>query len=286
MSDLSVSVGSSLIQNLFSSLSYPWRKRVDAALALDDDDIEAEFVDLSDDADLSGNEPDFVADLLNAYLAASAQERTSGDVEKALHDLFSPYVDGNNPRISTVAAGALDQMASDPAFPKKLDAFLKTRGPSVGLDWIEFELSEKPSSHMGNPLRLEGLKIGVRAKGHACIKVLGKEFCIRFTTPWFRFTGKKAATTFVVDGLKIAATAEVENVDFVIKVKIWKWSFSIRIGVTKYINKYLRNQKPVLADFSAVVIRVPGLDRTYKPSAISMPQDPATTQLLLDGKFS
>lgn len=284
MSDVSLSIGTSLVANLFASIDYPWRKRIDVDRFLDwDDEIECEVVAVNPEyegSDYAGEEPDYLDPLIDLFLAHRERAVEPGSPEEALVALFQPYVSGT-PSRDTI----LERMDADASAPERLAAYWK---PSlkVSVEWVEFELSKAPNAAMGNPVTLGDLRIAVRAKAKACIRAFGESVCIKITSPWVRFEGKKIEVALPVEGLKVKAHARAHDIDFVIKIKVWKWTYKIRIGMTGYVNKFLSKTRPVLADFGTVKIVVPGLDRTYSINAVAIPSSNSATTIAVDGKFS
>jgi len=139
---------------------------------------------------------------------------------------------------------------------------------------------------MGNPLTLKDLRFAVRARLRGCIRIFGRESCVTVTTPRIRFEGRKAALFFDVVGTRIYGRAKVSNIDFVWRIRILRWTVSIRVGVTGLINRQLAGKRPLLADFSTVAIAVPGVARTYRPNAIAVPPSTSETRIEVDGDFS
>jgi hypothetical protein len=199
--------------------------------------------------------------------------------------LIAPYAGEAAPGGSNPVAAIKLRMAQDSAFPARLESFLKAR-LGAGIDWIEAELSQMPSSAMGNPIRLSNLRIAVRARAKACIRIFGREVCVSATSPWIRFEGRQAALFLDVEGTKILGRARVADLDFVMTIRIFGREIKIRIGVTGLVNRQLEKQRPLLADFGTVRINVPGVQRVYTPTSVAVPQSSSETRVDVDGRFS
>ena len=283
MPDISLSVDTSFVQMLFSAVNYPWRKRIDGdrMLTSDDEEIPFEVLGQGGDEDDAGGGDEYLNELIETYLSHKGDPRNQGSAEEALHKLLEPYRQAGDDKSSIRSA-----LLNDPKGGDKIETFLRALRGGVTLDWIEFELSQKPNSHLGNPLALTNLKIAVRAKAKLCARIFGRERCISITTPWSRFEGERVEVALIEDGLKIKARAKARNVDFTVKVKIGPFTFTFRIGVTSHINRYLEKNSPVLVDASDIRIKIPGLDLTYRPVALDVPSSGTETTVSADGSFS
>lgn len=293
MADLTIAVDSSLARDLFASLDYPFRMRVgDKALS---DVPLAGGAELDWDADVGSFPEDQIADfdagpLLEAtvqgYFEQGLAAKFVADADDAeAAALVAAYADGIVPDSPDAVAKVLERMAADDAFAAKAKAFFEARLDS-GVEWVEAELSQKPDVAMGNPLTLGGLRFAVRARLKGCIRIFGREVCVTVTTPWIRFEGRRAALFLEVAGKQIYGRAKVSDIDFVWRIRILRWTITIRVGVTGLINGQLARQRPLLADFGTVAIAVPGLGRTYRPGAVAVPPSATETRLEIDGDFS
>jgi hypothetical protein len=148
---------------------------------------------------------------------------------------------------------------------------------SVDIDWIKVE-AEKPVLRLGNPISLSSMVCKVQARIRACIRVLGKKICVSLTTPRMRLEGREANLALSSQGAITFAQAQFKDLDFVIKIKIWKWSFEIRIGITSLVNKQLRKQGPLQildlspleqpVPFSAMKVKIHGLSYSSKDAGL------------------
>jgi hypothetical protein len=307
MADLIATVTSSLANDLFGSLNYPFRMRVDGNMALAKDSGAKDSGSETALAEDSGSEVDidwlpaksaeedhgFEADLeplLDALIEACLESQSGAPLMASEPDaeaeaLVQPYLAGDDTGRAGQIAGVKARMAQDAAFAAKLETFLKAR-LGAGIDWVEAELSQMPASAMGNPLTLSNLRLAVRARARACIRIFGRKICVSATSPWIRFEGRRAALFLDVVGTKIFGRAQLSDLDFVMTIRILGRNIKIRIGVTGLVNRQLARQRPLLADFGNVRITVPGVGRVYQPSTVTVPASSTETRLELDGGFS
>ncbi|MDN3646344.1 hypothetical protein QWY75_09040 [Pontixanthobacter aestiaquae] len=301
MTDLAMIIGSTLAQDLFGALKYPYRMRVDGNVksaakggnpdfpVAEGEDAEITFLDgdtSSDDDAFEANFDGVLDAIIDAYLdQESGQGLVSADSDAEAHALVAPYaVDESSSRSKSISS-IRQRMEDDDEFGQKFSDFASSRF-EAGIDWVEAELSKRPDPAMGNPVTLSNLKIAVRARAKACIKVFGRKFCVKATSPWIRFEGKQAAVHFDVDGAKIYGRGQVSKLDFVMTIKILRWRIKVRIGVTGIVNRQLSKQRPLLMDFSSVRVKVPGVGLKYSISSVDMPASGTETRIVLDGQFN
>lgn len=295
MADFIATLTSSLANDLFGSLNYPYRMRIDgnvvAAEAVDptDSEVEVDWLPLSTPEESQGFEAD-LEPLLDAVIEACLDRRSAvpflaeePDVEAEA--LVAPYTGDDGTGGGVELAAIKSRMVQDPTFAEKLEIFLKAR-LGAGIDWIEAELSQMPASAMGNPLTLSNLRVAVRARAKACIRIFGRQICVSATSPWIRFEGQRALLFLDVVGTKILGRARVSNLDFVMTIRILGRTIKIRIGVTGLVNNQLARQRPLLADFGTVRIAVPGVSRVYQPTAVAVPFSSSETRVEVDGRFA
>jgi len=111
---------------------------------------------------------------------------------------------------------------------------------------------------IGNPISLSKMACKVQAKIRACIKVFGNKICVSVTTPKIHLEGRAANLTLSSRGPVTYAQAQFSDLDIVIRIKIWKWHFTIKIGITSLVNKELRKLGPIkLIDLTPLEQAVP-----------------------------
>jgi hypothetical protein len=293
MADLIATVTSSLTQDLFGSLDYPYRMRIDDKMAVDASpdagEVTIDWLPNGSTEENHGFEADFEP-LLDALIVSVLDQRpnkllASDEEDAEAAALVEPYIGDDASSRSAQVVMIKERMEQDAAFATKFQGFLQSR-LSTGIDWVEAELSQMPNSAMGNPLSLSNLRMAVRAKAKACIRVFGREYCISATSPWIRFEGRRAALFLDVVGLRIYGRARVTDLDFVMTIRILGREIRIRIGVTGLVNRQLERQRPLLADFATVAITVPGVSRVYRPTALAIPTSTTETRIEVDGSFA
>jgi hypothetical protein len=158
--------------------------------------------------------------------------------------------------------------------------------------WARASTGSRPSCRKcrrrrwATPQTLSNLRLAVRARARACIRIFGRKICVSATSPWIRFEGRRAALFLDVVGTKIFGRAQLSDLDFVMTIRILGRNINIRIGVTGLVNRQLARQRPLLADFGNVRITVPGVGRVYQPSTVAVPASSTETRIELDGAFS
>jgi hypothetical protein len=152
---------------------------------------------------------------------------------------------------------------------------LDKRGPSVDVKWIKLDVTERPTLTLGNPVSLAHIVVHVQARIEACIKVLGKKFCASATSPRVRIEGREALIDLTNRGALVNGTPRFKDVDIVIRIKLWKWTYDIRVGVTGRINDQLRKAGPIkLIDLSAMEQNVPYSSSKIQIESIAVAPDP------------
>lgn len=295
MPDISASVGSSLVTGLLASLNYPFVLRFEDRAFIEE--ARATDVDVKIGERQPSAEPDldalergdlFLDTAIEAYVrAVSKSGGTEGGEEFALlKTLFEGFeIDRARPEEESRRKLHADIEAGDQeVFSKRFGEYL--RGIKFSVRWVEVEVSARPDSTLGNPIRVQNLRLKVRAKVEACIKVFGKKYCATATSPWMTLEGREAAVELLESGLRVRAEARVSDIDIVIRIKIWKWHYDIRIGVTGIVNGFLSKQAPTVLDLSKMELPIPRLGRIYRPQAVDVPAHASTTTINIDGSFS
>jgi len=151
---------------------------------------------------------------------------------------------------------------------------------------VELEVGKQPGASLGDPITLSDLALSVRTKIRACIRVFGREFCASLTTSWLRTETAALRLDLQTRGLQLVGLPSASDVDILIKIKIWKWSYTIRIGVTGYVNDHLRGMTLMLLDASTIRLPIPMLGRTYVVNALGLGSEPNALSVSVDGGWS
>lgn len=320
MTDIVAALGTTLAQGLFSSLDYPFRHRLDSdRMTSSDGETNLDFeIDPSPSHEEVVSGDDLLLASIEAFVAVipyapGGRVSELGEVERRLYELFSPYLadtrvgtgdaraetGGARPvlqmsgseiqrgqRGGSVTQAILEAVEKSDDFGERFAEFARS-GPYFRIDWVELELSEEPKASLGNPIRLQGLKVAVRAKGKACVRVLGKEFCTpSITTRWLRAEAAELRVLLESRGLQVYGLPSASNVDITITLKIFKWTYTVRIGITTHVNRALAKQRPLLFDASVLRLPVPALGRTYAPTRVATPQGADATTVEIDGRWA
>ena len=202
--------------------------------------------------------PELSAALENAILDVAKQVR-DGSIDlkdedpekiKALK-LIAATIPGPGKEETDIIINASEEVG------KAIGILLDKTAVSVDVLWVKVEVS-KPKLKLGNPIVLSGMACKVQAKIQACIRVLGKRFCIKVTTPQIQLEARELALTLTNVGPVTYALPKFTDLDIVIKIKIFKWYFTIRIGITSVVNEQLRKEGPIkLLDLSYLEQTVP-----------------------------
>lgn len=259
-SDISLVVSNILGKKVLDAIPFPIEMDISPTLAiaaggeLGDASIQAEQED-TQYPEVYALSAEFEKHIL--YVAEQAKNGTI-DVSKeppdevaAVNVLAKRIFDGAQNIQKLYAAAEDDELRA------ALSKIIISSALKVSIQWIRLEL-EKPQLTLANPIVLGNMVAKVQAQIRACLKVLGKEVCVTVTSPKVRIEGRQALLSLFGQGPKIFASPRLSDIDIVIKIKILKWSFKIRIGVTDLANKQLQKQGPILLmDLSTFEQKIP-----------------------------
>ncbi|PJI93209.1 hypothetical protein BC777_2080 [Yoonia maricola] len=162
-------------------------------------------------------------------------------------------------------AGTLDEIG------EALSAVVNKKFFEFSVLWAQLRIVDRPKVDLGNPIRVLDLSTRSRAKAEGCIKVFGKRYCARVTSPWIRVDGQEAALNLITSGTVVSARPRFKNLDFVITIKILRWRFKIKIGLTTLVNRYFDRLPPAeIADLSAFEQPIPFSSSQTKLKGISI----------------
>ncbi|MCR9089211.1 MAG: hypothetical protein NXH97_21005 [Rhodobacteraceae bacterium] len=147
--------------------------------------------------------------------------------------------------------------------------------------WAQLRIVSRPDLDLGNPIRLSGLSTRSRAKAEACIKVFGRRLCARVTSPWIRVDGEELTLHFLTSGSKVSIKPRFKNLDFVITIRVFGKTFTIRIGFTTLVNRYFDRLPPAeVADLSVFEQPIPFSDKITRIKSVSVRDDPKGVRLI------
>jgi hypothetical protein len=191
----------------------------------------------------------------------------SKDELKALQTLASVIGDKDN-QDAPIYESTTDEIK------EALSVIVTAKSVSVDVEWVKIEV-EKPHIKLGNPIVLSDISVRVQARIKACISIFGKKYCIHVTTPRVHLEARNAFLQLLAQGPIVSALPHFEDLDIVISIKIWKWTFTIRIGITGIVNNQLKKQGPIaLIDLSAFEQGIPFSSKKLKISDLRFPALP------------
>jgi len=221
--------------------------------------------------------------------------------ELELSEVNEAFANGISEMVQRVREGTIDESSVDPAQlaamrtlvkatdasgdkaafykadPEEIDRALSElvsrRWVSVEVEWVKVEVG-KPDITLANPILLSGMSFRVQARVKGCIKVLGKKYCASVTSPWVRLEARQGRLELMADGPRIKALPQLRDLDIVVKIRIWKWTIKVRVGITSLVNKQLKKQGPILLlDLSALEQPVPFSSKKLRIDAFDFPSD-------------
>jgi hypothetical protein len=134
----------------------------------------------------------------------------------------------------------------------------------------------KPVLALGNPIVMSKMTFKVQARVKGCIKVLGKKYCATVTSPWVHLEAREGLLELSSAGARISVLPQFRDLDIVVKIRIWKWTIEIRVGVTTLVNKQLRKQGPIqMLDLSAFEQAIPYSTKKVAFESVDFPSDPS-----------
>lgn len=149
--------------------------------------------------------------------------------------------------------------------------------------WAQFRVVSRPTAELGNPVRLTGLSTRSRAKAEACIKIFGRRLCARATSPWVRVDGEEIALRFLASGSKVGVKPTFKNLDFVITIRIFGKTFTIKIGFTTLVNRYFDRLPPAeVADLSAFEQSIPFSNKSTRIKTVIVADDPLGVRIVAE----
>lgn len=131
----------------------------------------------------------------------------------------------------------------------------------IDIHSVSLVVPNKPTITLGNPVKISDLTVQVKARFKASIRVFGKEYSTHKSTPWVSLHGRSATLRLCAEGAKIMGTVNLDDIDLVAKVKIFKWHYDCQLGLTKIMNRQLAKRSAFeLLDLS-------GFQRSLIPDA-------------------
>lgn len=269
MTDARVMLATAAARKLVDAINFPLLIQIPAARAagLGQADIEVASGDASAQSD--DNEVPEISQEFEQFIATMAQRAVDGTLDGragtseqlAALKTIGGYLGGNKER-------ALYGPEADEV--KAALAVLVTRmSISVEVQWVKVEL-DRPTVTMANPIVANQFACRVQARVRACLKLYGKKVCVSVTSPRIRLEARAATFALSAAGARVLGQPSFNDLDIVIKIRIWKWTYSIRIGVTSLVNEQLRKQGPIqIADLGPLEQGIPYSGRKLAISSLS-----------------
>lgn len=179
-------------------------------------------------------------------------------------------------------AGARDalMLASDGEF-RALLAVLKFWWEH---EWTRIRVKQRPTLSLGNPIVLSNIELRVQVRGRVCVKapLIGTKCTPRFNSPQFNLVGKNLRIHLVSVPPRVIGTAQFDDIDIRICVRVIKWDICIRIGVTGLVNKALAKERFKVVDFGSLEGGIPYSGKKVKVSDIRPTQGGGGLQIEID----
>lgn len=121
----------------------------------------------------------------------------------------------------------------------------KTPRSKVIITSLLLVVPSAPTVVVGDPIRISDITFDLRAKVKICFRTWGKWRCVNASTGWVKLTGREATLNLSSSGTEVYAAPEVGNMDVLVSVKIVKWRYKFRLGITKILNRKLLQRGPI-----------------------------------------
>jgi hypothetical protein len=278
--DVGVLVATALARRVMDAIPFPISIRIPSARAEQEGDGELGEADLEFTPIRTEGEDDLpelseINDTFASGISEMVQRVREGTVDESSAD---PAQLKALKALAAVLDANPDKAAFYQANPGDIDAALtelvSKRWVDVNVEWVKVEI-ERPLLTLSNPILLSNMVVHVQAKVKACIKVLGKKFCATVTSPRLRLEARQARLELGSSGAKVTALPQFKDLDIVLKIKIWKWTVKVTVGITGLVNKQLRKQGPIqLLDLSAFEQTIPYSTKRVTFESFEFPADP------------
>lgn len=277
MSDASVLIATAAAKKLVDAIDFPLMMQIPSgrSIGLGEADL---GIAASDGAPGDDEIPE-ISSGFEAFIGDMAKRAIDGTIDSragTAEELAALKVIGQN--LEAKGEGGLYGKGTDDV-KKALGVLLTKRSVSFDVQWVKLEL-DKPTVQMANPITASKIGCRVQVRVKACIRIFGRKICVTVTSPRIRLEARAATLALSGAGAKVMAQPAFKDLDVVIKIRIWKWTFSIRIGVTGLVNEQLRRQGPILiADLSALEQDIPYSRKRLAIAGFAFGTDPKGLQI-------
>jgi hypothetical protein len=282
MSDASVLIATTAAKKLVDAIDFPLQLQIppgrsSAGLGEAELTITAGDGPLGDDEmpEISGPFEAFIGDMAKRAMDGTLDART-GNAEQ----LAALKVIGKT--LAQKGEGALYAKGADEV-KKALGVLITKASVSFEVQWVKVQM-DRPTVLMANPITASKIGVYVQARVKACIRIFGRRVCVTVTSPRIRLEARAATLSLSGAGPRVMAQPAFKDLDIVIRIRIWKWTFSIRIGITGLVNEQLRRQGPILvADLAALEQDIPYSRKKLVIASFAFATDPKG--LLIDASM-
>lgn len=275
MSQVGLLVEKAVGEAALDAIQFPISLRVPSALTTGEGEdigaaeIEVTFGEGAEPTELGVEFERFITEMAQGVQDGSVDvEALPADQLKALRTIAASFKEGRNPRSGPMTAGNQQEIRD------ALGVLVNKKTVSLDIEWVKIDV-EKPAITLDNPIVLSGMVVHVQARVKACVKV-GVQFCAKITSPRIRLEARRLNLALSGQGPKVMAMPSFNDLDFVLKIKIYKWSFDVRIGITSIVNGQLRKQGALqILDMSFLQQQIPYSTKKARISGFSFPSNPA-----------
>lgn len=277
--DVSVLIATSLARKVVDAIPFPVLIRIPSTLMKDGEEqlgeAELEFIKAGSEREEDVPELSEINEAFAVGITEMVQRVRDGTVDESSAD---PEQLKALKALASVLDANPDKGAFYKADPGEIDRALSElvskKWVSVEVEWVKVEI-DKPAVTLSNPILLTGMVFHVQARVKACIKVLGKKYCATVTSPRIRLEARQGRLELGSIGAKVTALPQFKDLDIVLKIKIWKWTIKVSIGITTLVNKQLKKQGPIqLLDLSAFEQNIPYSTKRVSFDSLDFPADP------------
>ncbi|WP_152236919.1 hypothetical protein [Xanthomonas sp. LMG 12460] len=278
--DVSILIATSLARRVVDAIQFPIQIKTPAARTQEEGgnrlgDAELEFIKVGSEREEGVPEISEMSETFAAGIMEMVQRVRDGEYDEssadpaqlnALRTLMA--VQDANPGNSVFFKVSSDEIDG------ALSELVSKRSVSIDVEWVKVDV-EKPLLTLSNPILISDMTMHVQAKVSACIKLLGKKYCASLTSPRIRLEARQGFLELESRAAKVTVVPRFKDLDIVVKIKIWKWTVKIKVGITGIVNKQLNKQGPIqVLDLSLFEQQIPFSSKRVSFDSFDFPADP------------
>lgn len=261
--DVSILIATSLARRVVDAIQFPIQIKTPAARTQEEGgnrlgDAELEFIKVGSEREEGVPEISEMSETFAAGIMEMVQRVRDGEYDESSADpaqlnalrTLMAVQDANlgNSVFFKVSSDEIDGALSE---------LVSKRSVSIDVEWVKVDV-EKPLLTLSNPILISDMTMHVQAKVSACIKLLGKKYCASLTSPRIRLEARQGFLELESRAAKVTVVPRFKDLDIVVKIKIWKWTVKIKVGITGIVNKQLNKQGPIqVLDLSLFEQQIP-----------------------------